>query len=258
MTLKGLAIYYLCETVKAKYSIILLTGLFFSQLKAQNPSNKKAALSGIRQSVAIDTLFGMNTYNKLIEVLAGDSSRYSKDGNLAQGWIEDTYASGKPLHKGFYKNGKLVLFKNFFENGQCERNFQSNDPINSVLDIFYEDGTLHRQVTYYNGIVKKVSDFYLNNIPKRQIEFSKDQKYLVLEKSWFSDGNLALDFKLGDLKTKKYQRKSYYPNGVLKEEGNLVYSYDTKLYYKTGLWYSYDAFGKNKHAEKFNPKSIPN
>lgn len=244
--------------MKTKYSIILITGLFFSPVKAQNPSIKKATLAGIRQSVAIDTLFGNNAYNKLIDVLAGDSMRYTGTGILVQGWIEDYYPSGKSLHKGFYKNGKLVLFKNFFENGQCERNFQSSDPINSVLDIFYEDGTLHRQIIYYNALVKKVADYYSNNIPKRQIEFSKDQKYLIQEKTWYADGNIALEFKLIDLKTKKYQRKCYYPNAVLKEEGNLVYSYDTKHYYKNGVWYSYDAFGKNKHIEKFNPKSIPN
>ncbi len=63
-----------------------------------------------------NTQKSFENYNKLIDFFSGDSVRYNQDGVLLEGWKEDLYSDGKVKHKGFYHKGKLLLFRNFYEN----------------------------------------------------------------------------------------------------------------------------------------------
>lgn len=194
----------------------------------------------------------IEVYNNLIDFLPTDSVRHNNDGSLVEGWKEDHYPTGKPLHKGFYKKGKLLLFKNFYENGLCERSLNSPDPLHHEIDLFYENGNVNKQTFYYNSNIKKVCEFYSNSIPKSKIEYDKEGKFIVFKLTWFPNGALESELKLIEPKSKKYSEKHYYDNGFIKEEGNLLFSLESKLYKKNGIWNLYDNDGKNKKSVNFN------
>ena len=235
-----------------------MTIFFTRAVKSQGFADQASHMHRHTQSEVLDSTGSITIYNKLIDVLSGDSVKFNKEGYHVQGWNEDFYASGKLLHKGYYKDGKLVLFKNFFENGQCERNMTMTDPLHCDIDVFYDSGIMKNKISYYNGITKNVSEFYPDGLQKSVVEYGKDMKYLVSKKVWYANGNIQLELKLIDAKTKKYSEKYYYPNGQVKEEGGRIFSSENKQYLKSGVWFSYDTSGKNKRSEKFNIKSNSN
>ena len=73
----------------------------------------------------IDSVYGINKYEDLNQRLGGDSVRNDKKGYAAIGWIKDFYPNGKVLHKGYYIEGQLKIYKNYFPNGQLERQFRT-------------------------------------------------------------------------------------------------------------------------------------
>ncbi len=194
----------------------------------------------------------LHNYTKLIDFLSSDSARYNSDGTLSEGWKEDYYSTGKILHKGFYKNGKLLLFKNFYENGICERQLKSPDPLHHEIDLYYENGNMKEQKTYFNSVIKRISEYYANGFQKCKTDFDKEGKLIISKKSWYPNGSIESELKLMDSKTKKYTQKHYYDNGYLQEEGHLLFSLESKSYKKNGVWNVYDLTGKNKQAISFN------
>lgn len=226
---------------------LLLTGI----VSAQRFADQVPQIRRYLQKDVVDTANGISMYNKLLEAIGGDSVTFNKAGYNLQGWNEDFYVSGKLLHRGYYIDGKAIVFKNFFENGQCERTVVNPDPLHCNIDIYFEDGKQRRQINYYNGQPQKRYDFYVNGLPKYAEENEKDMKYLTLKKSWYSNGQMENIIELTDVKSKKYAAKTYYTNGQVKEEGVLVLSAEG-TYIKDGTWFLYDSSGKNKKTEKYN------
>jgi antitoxin component YwqK of YwqJK toxin-antitoxin module len=235
-----------------KKKIILLAVIFTSQwIIAQRFADQVPQIRRYNQTDVLDTADGIKIYNKLIESIGGDSITYNKAGYNLQGWNEDYYTSGKLLHRGYYVDGKVIVFKNFFENGQVERSVVNPDPLHCNIDIYYEDGKQKKQISYYNGLPQKKYEFYKNGLPKYAEENEKEMKYLTLKKTWYSNGQTENQIELTDPKNKKYIQKTYYSSGQLKEEGPLVLSNDGKEYVKDGVWNFYDVSGKKKGSEKF-------
>jgi hypothetical protein len=142
---------------------LVITNVIFSQ----NFSNQPSVLS--KRYVAneiIDLDYGIMMYNKLVPMMGGDSVRYTKEGVKAQNYQEDYYVSGKLLHKGFYADGAIKVFKNYYENGQLERSFSSTDVKRGKLEIFYEDGKVKSSVNYYQGNPQNQYDFFKNGTPE--------------------------------------------------------------------------------------------
>jgi hypothetical protein len=227
--------------------------LFLSQTfcQAQRFTDQIPQLKRYTQSEVYDSVNGIFIFNRLIEALGGDSVKYNKAGYNAQGWNEEYYTSGKTLHKGYYVDGKLKVFKNFYENGQVERSFVNPDPLHCSVDIFYDNGLPHKKIAYYDGKPQKYYEFYNNGLPKYAIENEKEMKYFTLKKSWYSSGQIEHHIELKDKKDKVFTEKKYYLNGQVSEEGMLRLSADGQKYLKDGLWTFYDENGKNKKTEKF-------
>lgn len=198
----------------------------------------------------VDSAQGIHLYARLMEALGGDSVTHNSAGNSLQGWHDEFYTSGQLMHRGFYVNGKVITFKNFYENGRCERSVENPDPLHCNVTIFFNDGQPRRQVQYYNGKAQKLYEFYESGLPKYAEENEKEMKYLTLKKSWYINGNLESSLELTDRKTKRYTQKSYYLNGQLKEEGTIELLTGTSDYVKDGNWYSYDSNGKKRGPEK--------
>lgn len=198
-----------------------------------------------------DPDYGIIIYNKMCAIIGGDSLRYTKDGYNVQGWVEDFYVSGKTLHKGFYVDGFIKIFKNYYENGQIERNFISSDPRRSKLDIFYEDGKTKSNIVYFDGNPQNQYDFFKNGNPEYVEENDKDIEYLYKRNSFFENGTPESIFELLDKKTKKYIKKEFFENGKLKEEGTMIFRKDLKDYQKDGAWNYFDITGKNIKTENY-------
>lgn len=228
--------------------IVLLSSSFASY--SQRFSDQVPQTKRYEQKEILDSLEGISMYNKLIESIGGDSVTFNKAGYNLQGWSEDYYKNGKLLHRGYYKDGKAVVFKNFYENGQCERTVMNPDPLRCNIDIFYEDGKQKKQISYYNGHPQKKYEYYKSGLPKYAEENEKEMKYLTLRKTWYSNGQIEEETELNDAKHKKYKQTVYYPSGKIKEEGSLVLTEEGK-YQREGTWTYYDANGKKKKSDKF-------
>ena len=186
-----------------------------------------------------------------MKVLQMDYELLNKQGSVVQGWNEEYYDNGQLMHISYYKEGKLVLFKNFYENGQCEHNITYTDPENCNIDVYFENGSLKNQLHFSGGLPKKMSEFFASGLPKSQLEFDKEAQCVTSKRNWFLNAEIQSELVAVDLAQKKYNEKAYYPNGQIKEEGELIYSPDTKEYIKTGTWLTYESSGKKKGSEKF-------
>jgi len=90
--------------------------LFGTTVFAQAYADQIPQLRKYKSEDVVDSAYGITLFDKMAPSLGGDSLRYDKKGYSAQGWQEDYYMSGKLLHKGFYVDGELRAFKNFYEN----------------------------------------------------------------------------------------------------------------------------------------------
>lgn len=211
-------------------------------------SQQQPAGSYLQKDV-LDSVEGIHMYTRFIGALSGDSVSSHRDGYNLQGWNEDFYESGKLLHRGYYVDGKLITFKNFYESGACERVVENPDPLHCNVNIFFESGTPRKLIYYYNGLPQRSYEFYENGLPKYTEENEKELNYLKLKKSWYGNGNLESSLELLDLADKKYTKKTYYLNGQLKEEGIVLKLVGRNEYVKEGNWYSYDSTGKKSPSE---------
>lgn len=200
----------------------------------------------------IDAEYGIQMYEKLIFALGGDSIRYNKKGYNVQGWMEDYYTTGTILHKGFYEDGQLKVFKNFYPNGNVERSFRIIDMKRCESVEYFQDGKIKSEIIFYDGNAQKQTDYYPNGVISYIEESEKNNDYLFKRNSYREDGNPSIIFEIIDKKKKTYIHKEYFENGKLKEEGEMKYSADALDYVKEGTWVYYDELGKQTRKEKYH------
>ena len=198
-----------------------------------------------------DTTYGINVYENLNMGTGGDSTRNDAKGYAAQGWIEDYYPDGKLLHKGYYIDGQLKAYKNYFENGQLEREFKMTDLTKSAMNIFYQDGKPRSIIAYVDKSPIKEEDYYASGQLEYVEEYDKKGEYYIQRKSYNANGKPSSLLELTDPKRKVYSSKEYYDNGNLKEEGSMVYSEGAGDYLKNGKWKFYNEDGSLKEERNF-------
>lgn len=218
---------------------MVFAGLSFAQgfLKPPTPNKYSAAK-------VVDPVYGITMYENLNARIGGDSVRHDRKGYACQEWVEDIYESGKVLHKGYYEDGQLKVYKNFYENGNIERSFKSVDFKRSTMQVYYPNGKLKSEITYYDGNPQLWTDYYPNGKIEYTEENTKDMDYLIMRKSFAEDGKPQEIFEVVDPKKKKYMKKEYYENGKIKAEGGMKYSPSMIDYQKDGPWTVYDESGK--------------
>ncbi len=217
----------------------------FAQRFGQAPQPNKYSAAKV-----VDPVYGIRMYEKLNLKIGGDSVRNDKKGYAVQEWVEDVYESGRILHKGYYEDGQLKIYKNFFENGNIERSFKVVDFKHCNMQIFYPNGKLKSEITYYDGAAQIWTDYYQNGQIEYTEENSKNMDYLVMRKSFAEDGKPQDTFEITDVKKKKYTKKEYYENGKIKAEGPMKYNASYIDYQKDGVWSIYDESG-NVSKEKW-------
>lgn len=227
------------KLVIAIYLVVLIHFSYGQRFADQIPQIKR-----YKQAEVIDSSKGIILFDRLIEVLGGDSIKYNKQGYNIQGWNEEYYQNGNILHKGYYVDGKIKIFKNYYENGQLERSFISPDPLHAILNLYFENGQPRQRITYYDGKPQKVYEYYESGLPKLAEEKEKNLKYAISRKEWFIGGQLFKELEMTDLKEKHFKASEYYPNGQLKEQGQYRLSSDGLSLEKTGNWQYFDEKGK--------------
>ncbi|HWY10929.1 MAG TPA: hypothetical protein VN026_06380 [Bacteroidia bacterium] len=218
---------------------------------AQRFADQVPGLKRYTAAEVVDPDKGIKMYNKLVPSIGGDSIRYNNAGYNLQGWQEDYYVNGNLLHKGFYVDGQIKIFKNFFESGQIERSIVVSDPARCSVDIYYPSGTVRTQILYYSGNAQNEYSFFPNGSKATVLEKDKDAKYIYRNSQYYENGAPAKEFSLVDKKTKKYSEKEYYENGKVKVEGYMCYKDDEKDYQKEGDWSYYNEKGQLVKKEKY-------
>jgi len=222
----------------------------FSQM-AQDYTDQVPQLRRYDPAEVVDSTYGITMYEKLTPLMGGDSVRYDKKGYNVQGWWEDFYKSGKVLHKGFYLDGQLRAYKNYYENGQMERSYRMLDNRHCEVHIYYPDGKIKSEVNYYNKVPNKQIDYYPNGNVDLYEESHGDNDYLIKRNTYFENGYAEIIFELTDKRKKIYIHKEFFETGKIKEEGTLKYSADRMDYVKDGEWKTYDETGKIIKEEKY-------
>ncbi len=125
-----------------------------------------------------------------------DTINQVDENGLKQGYWEKFYPGGKPMYKGYFRDGKPVgTMYRFYESGAVKAilNFEEVNPLTSII-FYYEDGT------------KAAEGFYLGN-----------EKDSVWNYYSYYDKVLKLreNYKKGKLEGKKYV---YYTTGEIFDE----------------------------------------
>lgn len=190
--------------------------------------------------------YGINIYERLNFLLGGDSVRYDQGkGYAANGWREDFYENGQMLHKGYYQEGQLKLYKNFFDNGQLERNFALKpNPSLATMKVYYKNGNPRSEIDYVKGNPQKWQDWYPNGQLEFVEEYNNDIEYYIQNKTFQENGTPIMSLELVDERKKLYNKKEYHPNGKLREEGTIHFNKLVDDYQKEGVWKVYDESGK--------------
>lgn len=217
-----------------------------AQFEGQLPEKRRYS-----EKEVVNEEYGIILYEELNFALGGDSVRYDKKGYSASGWIEDYYVDGKLLHKGYYEEGHLINYKNYFHTGQLERSFKMIDLNRCLLQIYYPDGKLRSEIEYLKGSPLKWQDFYPNGNPQYYEENTSKLTYVIQRKSFFENGTPEYTLVIVNEKKKIYERKDYFENGRIKEEGQMIYNLAVNDYQKDGQWKIYDESGKVLREENY-------
>ena len=232
-------------------SIILLILFFISaisyaqiDLESQIPQEKKYDKS------IVDDTYGIQLYEPLNMVLEGDSVRM-ENGYAVNNWKEDYYQDGALLHRGYYIDGQLKVYKNYYPNGKIEREFKNIDGFRSLQKKFYADGTLKSEVKYMEGSALLWIDYYANGNMEFYEEFHKSFLYHNTKKSYYETGQE--ETVLERVKKLNFTQNDFYLDGKNKKKGTLTYDLNAYDYYKTGKWiYFNETTGEATKEEIYN------
>ncbi len=199
-----------------------------------------------------DSAEGINIYEKLNFAMGGDSVRNTPKGYAAQGIWEDYYKSGAVLHTGYYVDGTLRTYKNFYENGQVEREFRNVDYFRNEMILYWINGKVRSDIIYYQGESEVDHEYYENGNPDYAEEYAKKCEYLLYRTSWYENGKMANDLQLVDKKKKKYYLKEFFENGNMQDEGTMQYYAEIDNFMKEGSWKVYDEnTGKQTSTQEY-------
>jgi antitoxin component YwqK of YwqJK toxin-antitoxin module len=214
-------------------------------LKQQVPEKKK-----YKASEVIDQVYGIEKYEAFNFLLGGDSVRHCGD-YVCSGWVEDFYEDGTTLHKGYYIEGQLKVYKNFYPNGAMERHFRVLDNIRSSMKKYYSNGSIKSEITYLDDAPLVWIDYYKNGNIDFIEEYTKNFKYQKKRASYNEDGTPQNIFELLNRKKQTFLSQEYHENGKLKVKGEMMYNENAFDVVRHGDWEYYNEEGTLVKSEKW-------
>lgn len=229
-------------------TLSVICNFLFINVYGQYPDND---IDKIEDSIPSVTAYEI--YNK---VLGGDSVRLC-NGYPCKGWIKDEYPNKSLKHRGFYVDGRLEsVYKNYYENGQLEREFTLKNYKNSTMNIFYPDGKKLSEIEYVFTDPISWTDFY----PNGQIEYTEiyhsSGDYILSRIFYYQSGQIQSSFKLLNKKKNLFEKIDFYPNGTVKEKGMMIYNKSVGDYQQTGKWSYYKENGELSSEENYYKNKI--
>ena len=204
----------------------------------------------------VDEVYGILIYEPLNLGLSPDSVRM-ENGYAINNWKEDFYANGQLLHKGYYINGQLKVYKNYYPDGTMERDFKNIDGFRSKSSLFYPNGKLKSEVTYLSGSPIKWTDYYENGNMEYHEEQHKNLLYHIVKKSFYDNGQVETALEMVNKKKLLFNYNEFYKDGLLKVEGTIKYDMNRYDYHRTGTWNFFNFSGeKIKQDDYSNGKVI--
>jgi antitoxin component YwqK of YwqJK toxin-antitoxin module len=219
---------------------------------AQNDLTDKSLYNNTyAPEVVIDKKYGITMYEPLNMMLGNDTVRNDANGYAANGYMEDYYTTGQLMHKGFYVDGELKIYKNYFPNGNVERNFRMVDLKKSKMTIYYEDATVRSEIVYVGTEALKWEDYYPNGTVEFVEEYNKSFEYYIFKANYFENGSPENTLELTDKKKLIYTQTYYHSNGKIKEQGEMLYNKALFDYERKGTWHIFDENGKPTKDVKY-------
>jgi antitoxin component YwqK of YwqJK toxin-antitoxin module len=219
---------------------------------AQNNLNDKKHYNDTYIPAAVlNEKYGVTMYEKLTIMLGGDTVMNDQNGYAANGYLEDYYTTGQLLHKGFYVDGQLKVYKNYFPNGQVERNFRLVDLKKSKMDIFYKDGTQKSKIVYITSEPLIWEEYYPSGTLEFVEAYDKHFQYYVEKGNYYENGTPENTLVLENKKKLLYTQTYYHPNGEVKELGQMKYNKAEFDYQNIGIWKKFDKNGKPTKVIKY-------
>lgn len=229
--------------------LILALSSYTFELSAQNSVFMKEQIPKDHKfdpENVIDSIYGIEIYKPLNFRLGGDSVR--KCGDYAcRGWKEDKYKNDQVMHKGYYVDGQLKIYKNFYPDGEKEREFKIVSQLKSKLTKYYPNGQVKSKVTYLGESPVEWTDYYKNGQVKYHEQYDDGRNYHIERASYQKDGTPKEKFEMVDEDKKLFVEKEFDEEGELKKKGELKYNEDMFELQKHGEWKFYD---KNGDVEK--------
>jgi hypothetical protein len=241
-----------------KIYFLIITVLLFISSQAQDQKGRSAASKDYSADAVIHKQYGVNFYQPLNMMLGGDTVRNDANGYAANGYIQDFYTTGQLLHKGFYVDGLLKVYKNYFPNGQVERNFRMVDLKKSKMTIYYKEGSIKSNIVYVHSEALIWEDFYPNGLLEFVEEYDKDFQYYMHKANYYEDGSPENELVLLNKKKLLYTQIYYYSNGKIKEQGEMRYNKAEFDYEKIGTWMFYNESGKATKSQKYASGQVVN
>ncbi len=233
------------------FSLLITSTASFAQpdLESQVPKEKKY------DATIVDETYGITMYEGLNLALEGDSVRM-ENGYAVNNWKEDYYEDGTLLHRGYYIDGQLKVYKNYYPNGQLEREFKNIDGFRSQSKLYYKDGTLKSEVKYMEGSPLLWVDYYTNGNMEYYEEYHKSFMYHIAKRSYYETGQAESLFELDNKKKLNYTQNDFHANGNNKVDGFLSYDKSLLDYYRTGKWTYYNEQGKATKEEQYSDGKV--
>ena len=235
-----------------KLYLFILFILLCISFNAQNDLTDKSLYHNTYvPDAVVDKQYGINMYEKLNMMLGGDTVRNDENGYAANGYEEDYYTTGQLLHKGYYVDGQLKVYKNYYPNGNVERNFRMTDLKKSKMTLYYEDGPIKSNIAYVNSEALKWEDYHKNGIVEYIEEYDKSFQYYVIKASYAENGNPRDVLELTNKKKLIYTQTYYHDNGKMKEQGEMKYDKAMFDYMRIGIWTLFDETEKPSKSQKY-------
>ena len=194
-------------------------------------------------------------YEALNKALGGDSVR-TCSGHPCIGWVEDKYPDGTLKHRGYYDQGRLTVYRNYYPNGKLERDFKPVDAVKSVLRTYHSNGQLRSEARYADGISISYEDHYLNGALRYAEERHRSEPYFTRMDLFAADGQPISLLQLVDRKMIEFEQKEYHPGGALKCQGRARYNPSRMDTQRIGTWTYYDATGAVARAEDYQEGKV--
>jgi len=229
---------------------IVTTGV---SLHAQLKHNLRGqvSFSNYYDKTVIDEMFGIELYEPLNALLSADSVRMC-DSYLCSGWVEDKYKDSSLLHKGYYIDGQLQSYKNYYPDGTLERDFRALDSYRCMVKLYYPNGQLKSEVRYVNAFAQEWTDYYENGQIKFVEKYHRSLSYHVEKASYYESGKTKDEMLLESKKKLSYKQNEYYENGKLKSSGNMVFNESSYNYERVGSWTFYNESGKKTKVQTWD------